>query len=160
MLVAVSGKDLKYVRGLIMGTPGTFVVLAIQAPGSSRISTIKLQRRAATALSVQPQAPPSLRHQHLDLSKSLRQTPDQEDLKLVLSPTAASSVKPKQSTERPKSFISSTTSLSSASVHSATTSSNGSGARDGARDDLERVVEQRARAMVQVTASCRRTLVL
>ena len=130
---------MRYVRGLIVGTPGTFVVLAIQTPGSSRVSSIKLQRRAATALSVQPQAPPSLRHQHLDLSKSLRQNSDQD----VLSPTAASSVKAKLSSDRSKPFASNSAAGSSSSLHSL---SNGG----ASRDDLERLVEQRARAMVQV----------
>jgi hypothetical protein len=120
-----------------MGTPGTNVVLAIQPPGSSRISTLKLLRRVATALSVQPQAPPSLRHQHMDLAKSLRQASESDDLRhAALSPTAASSTKSKPPAERQKPFAaSSLPSLSSFSMPC---------------DDLERVVEQRARALVQV----------
>ena len=143
-LSSVSGKDLRYVRGLIMGTPGTNVVLAIQPQGSSRISTLKLLRRAATALSVQPQAPPSLRHQHLDLAKSLRQASDSDDIRhATLSPTAASGAKSKPPAERPKPFA-----VSSLPSPSTLSSLGGGGA--AARDDLERIVEQRARALVQV----------
>ncbi len=125
-----------------MGTPGTTVVLAIQPPGSSRISNLKLLRRAAAALSVQPQAPPSLRH-HMDLTKSLRPTSESDDLRSALSPTAAaSSAKSKPPAERQKPFA-----ASSLPSPSSLSTLGGGGAP---RDDLERIVEQRARALVQV----------